>query len=71
MHIISTLYFNPAAKQKEALFLIAKVDYIIHKYRLKFTFLKPMSAAYSLKHCRQMFKPYLRMSPCLFAQARL
>lgn len=35
------------------------------------TFLKPMSLAYSLKHCRQMFRPYLRIRPCRFEQARL
>lgn len=36
-----------------------------------FTFLNPMSFAYSLKHCLQMFRPYFRISPCLLEQARL
>lgn len=35
------------------------------------TFLNPISPAYSLKHWRHRFKPYLRINPCLFEQARL
>ena len=33
-------------------------------------FLNPMSLAYSLKHWRHMSKPYFRMRPCRFEQAR-
>lgn len=39
--------------------------------QVNITFLKPMSLAYSLKHCLQMFRPYLRIRPCLLEQARL
>lgn len=35
------------------------------------TFTKPMSLAYSRKHCLQMFRLYLRMIPHWFAQTRL
>ena len=35
------------------------------------TFTKPMSLAYSRKHCLQMFRLYLRMIPHWFAHTRL
>ena len=35
------------------------------------TLTKPMSLAYSRKHWRQMFRPYLRIKPQWFAQMRL
>ena len=35
------------------------------------TLTKPMSLAYSRKHWRQMFRPYLRIKPQWLAQMRL
>ena len=35
------------------------------------TFTKPMSLAYSRKHCLQMFRLYLRMIPHWFPHTRL
>ena len=35
------------------------------------TLMKPMSLAYSRKHCRQMLRPYLRISPHWLEQTRL
>lgn len=35
------------------------------------TFTKPMSLAYSRKHCLQMLRLYLRMIPHWFAHTRL
>lgn len=34
------------------------------------TFSKPMTAAFSLKHCRQMSMPYFRIRPAWWAQTR-
>ncbi len=39
--------------------------------RLIRTLMKPMSAAFSRKHWRQMFSPYLRMIPWLLLHTRL
>ena len=38
---------------------------------LQRTFTKPMSLAYSRKHCLQMFRLYLRMIPHWLAHTRL
>lgn len=38
---------------------------------LQRTFTKPMSLAYSRKHCLQMFRLYLRMIPHWFEHTRL
>ena len=35
------------------------------------TLMKPISAAFSRKHWRQMFRPYLRIIPWLLLQTRL
>jgi hypothetical protein len=35
------------------------------------TFLNPISSAFSLKHWRQIFKPYFLIKPALCAQTRL
>lgn len=42
-----------------------------HTLAVELTFLKPISLAYSRKHCRQMFRPYFRIIPWLLEQARL
>jgi hypothetical protein len=41
------------------------------KASLTLTFTKPMSLAYSRKHCLQMLRLYLRMIPHWFAHTRL
>lgn len=48
-----------------------RICWYSNNYGLLFTFLNPISCAYSLKHCLQMFSPYLRIRPCRLEQARL
>ena len=40
-------------------------------HAIMFTFMKPMSLAYSRKHCRHTFRPYFRMSPHWLLHTRL
>jgi hypothetical protein len=53
--------------------LTKKKKNIIMQIKIKtgFTFLKPMSGAYCLKHLRQMLRPYLRMRPWVLLHTRL
>ena len=42
-----------------------------HSQAQRRTLVKPMSFAYSLKHCRHMFRLYFRMIPHLLLHTRL
>lgn len=41
------------------------------RIQAQLTFANPISWLFSLKHCRQMFKPYFRIRPALCVQTRL
>lgn len=74
LHNICPCFIKIERTRKKSLSLIVfyyEIGYGQRNEKDGFTFLNPISCAYSLKHCRQRFSPYFLISPWPLAQARL